>query len=85
MGIFGSAVSHGIYGTELIPSPVSNLALKDNTGATAYSDIVTVQASGDRTCLTAGSSNISSPPNTGVSSPANTATGVSSSPASGGR
>jgi len=55
-----------------------NLALKDNTGATAYSDIVTVQASGDRTCLTGGSSNISSPPNTGASSPTNTATGNSS-------
>ena len=82
MRIFGSAVSHVIYGVDLILSLDSNLALKDNTGATAYSDIVTVQASGDRTCLTAGSSNISSPPNTGVSSPANTATGGGSSPPS---
>ena len=62
----------------------SNLALKDNTGTTAYSDIVTVQAnpSGDRSCFTAGSSNVSSPPNTGASSPTNTATGGGSSPPS---
>jgi len=53
-----------------------NIALKDSTGQTAYSDIVTVQASSDNSCLTSGSSNISSPPNTGGgTSPTSTATG----------
>ncbi|KAF9645104.1 hypothetical protein BDM02DRAFT_3101865 [Thelephora ganbajun] len=64
------------------------ISLKDSTGQIAYSDIVTVQASSDRTCI-GGSSNVSSPSNTntGGSSPTNTAGGnpTNSSPASGGR
>ncbi|KAF9791019.1 hypothetical protein BJ322DRAFT_1039267 [Thelephora terrestris] len=61
-----------------------NIALKDSTGAVAYSDIVTVQPSSDKTCI-GSSSNVSAPPNTGGSSPTNTGTGnpSNSSPTSG--
>lgn len=73
----------------LTSSVDSNLALKDSTGAVAYSDIVTVQTSTDKSCL-GSSSNLSSPPNTGTTSPASTGTGnpsspSNSSPGSGGR
>lgn len=57
-----------------------NIAIKDNTGAVAYSDIVTVQPSSDKTCI-GGSSNVSSPPSTG-STP--TSTGAGSPNSSGG-
>jgi len=56
-----------------------NFELKDSTGAVAYSDIVTVQTSSDKSCL-GGSSNISLPPSTGTTSPTNTATSNPSNP-----
>lgn len=63
----------------------SNIALKDSTGAVAYTDIVTVQTSTDKTCI-GGSSNISAPPNTGTgTTPANTASGKPASSSGGGR
>jgi len=68
----------------LISSANSNIALKDNTGAIAYSDIVTVQASTDNGCLNGTSSNISSPPNTNTgSTPTNSASSRASSVGSG--
>jgi len=65
-----------------------NIELKDSTGTIAYSDIVTVQSSNDRTCL-GGSSNFSAPPNTGTPSPASPTSTTrtpspSNSPGSGG-
>ncbi|KAF9791016.1 hypothetical protein BJ322DRAFT_420232 [Thelephora terrestris] len=47
------------------------LAVKDSTGAVAYSDIVTVQPSSDKSCI-GGSSNVNpSPTNTASGSPSN--------------
>lgn len=71
-----------IYGFGLMLFIDSNVALKDSTGATSYTDIVTVQASSDSSCVSSSSIVIS--PGTSAGSPTSTSNSGNSSPASGG-